>query len=151
VPSAAKRAFKLIVKIFAGLVGILILALGVLLWRLASSPIELDYLTSKVQQVASTLPGGFSLKLKGVELFWNRADRMIDLRAVDVTLIEPSGSSIVTSPEVDISLSVRALMSGVIAMVHFESAGSRTRRSQTSLQGLRPANRTISRKLSAII
>ena len=119
-PPAAKSALKLIAKIFAGLVGILILALGVLLWRLASSPIELDYLTSKVQQVASTLPGGFSLKLKGVELFWNRADRMIDLRAVDVTLIEPSGSSIVTSPEVDISLSVRALMSGVIALSSFD-------------------------------
>jgi len=120
VPPAAKRALKLIVKIFAGLAGILILALGILLWRLASSPIELEYLTSKVQEVASTLPGGFSLKLKGIELFLNRTDRMIDLRAVDVTLIEPSGASIVTSPEVEISLSIRALMSGVIALSSFD-------------------------------
>ena len=119
-PPAAKRALKLIVKIFAGLAGILILALGVLLWRLTSSPIELEFISSEVQKMASDLPGGFKLKQKGIELFWNRDTSMIDLRAVDVTLFEPSGSPIVSSPEVDISLSVRALMSRVIALSSFE-------------------------------
>ena len=91
--------------------------------------------------MVSEIPGGLSLELKSIELFWNRDDSMIDLRAVDVTLFESSGSSIMSSPEVYISLSVSALMSRVIALSSFELKDV-----QMHLQRARQGPATVSRQ-----
>ena len=96
------------------------IALLLLLWRLSSSPIQLNQLVPKIEQTASDLPGGLSVKLKSIGLFWNRADRQIDLRALNVELVESSGTSLVNAPEVNISLSVFALMRGVVALSSVE-------------------------------
>ncbi|MGB5486421.1 MAG: DUF3971 domain-containing protein, partial [Lysobacterales bacterium] len=66
------------------------------------------------------MPGGLSVKLESIGLFWNRSERQIDLRALDVKLLESSGSSLVSAPAVDISLSVFALMRGVVALSSIE-------------------------------
>ena len=119
----AKRAFKLLLKLTAGLLVILFISLLLLLWRLSSSPIQLNQFVPKIEQAASDLPGGLSVRLKGIGLYWNRDEKQIDLRASDVELVETSGTSLVKAPEVDISLSVFAMLHGVVALSSIELQG----------------------------
>lgn len=53
-------------------------------------------------------------------MFWNRAERQIDLRALDFELVESSGISLLKSPQVNVSLSVFALLHGVFALSSVE-------------------------------
>lgn len=69
------------------------------------------------------MPGGLSVKLKSIGLYWNRSEKQVDLRATGVDLVEASGASLVKAPEVDISLSVFALLHGVVALSSIELQG----------------------------
>ena len=119
----AKRAFKLFLKLTAGLLVIFFISLLLLLWRLSSSPIQLNQFVPKIEQAASNMPGGISVRLKSIGLYWNRSEKQIDLRASDVELVETSGTSLVKAPEVDISLSVFAMLHGVVALSSIELQG----------------------------
>jgi len=120
---AVQRVLKITLKSVAGLLAIVLIALLLLLWRLSSSPIQLNQFVPRIEQETANLPGGLSVKLKGIGLFLNRADRQIDLRALNVELIESSGTSLVTAPEVNISLSIFALVRGVVALSSVELQG----------------------------
>jgi uncharacterized protein YhdP len=120
VSPVVKKRLKLTLKVIAALLIVLLISFALLLWRLSSSPIELNQFVPRIEQAASDLPGGLGVRLKGINLFWNRAERKIDLKALDVELLESSGSSLVNSPEVNISLSVFALMRGVVALSSVE-------------------------------
>ncbi len=115
-----KKALKLTLKTVAALLIVLTVSLLLLLWRLSSSPIQLNQFVPRIEQAAADLPGGLSVRLKGIGLFWNRTEREIDLRALDVELVESTGSSLVSAPEVNISLSVFALLHGVVALSSIE-------------------------------
>lgn len=115
-----KKFFKLALKSLVGLSVIAVISLLLLLWRLSSSPIQLNQFVPRIEQVASDLPGGLSVKLESIGLFWNRSEKQIDLRALDVELLESSGTRLVSAPAVDISLSVFALMRGVVALSSIE-------------------------------
>ena len=93
---------------------------SLLLWRLSSGPIQLNQFVPGIEQAASDLPGGLSVRLEGIGLYWDRDEKQIDLRALNVELVESSGTSLVTAPEVDVSLSVFALMRGVVAVSSIE-------------------------------
>ncbi|MDX2428028.1 MAG: AsmA-like C-terminal domain-containing protein, partial [Xanthomonadales bacterium] len=103
-----------------GLSVVVVISLLLLLWRLSSSPIQLNQFVPRIEQAASDLPGGLSVKLESIGMFWNRSEKQIDLKALDVKLLESSGSSLVSAPAVDISLSVFALMRGVVALSSIE-------------------------------
>ena len=115
-----KKVSKLALKLIAGLLVILFISMLLLLWRLSSSPIQLSQFVPKIEQAASNMPGGLSVRLKSIELYWDRSEKQIDLRASDVELVETSGTSLVKAPEVDISLSVFAMLHGVVALSSIE-------------------------------
>jgi len=115
-----KKLFKLALKSLVGLSIVGVISLLLLLWRLSSSPIQLNQFVPRIEQAASDLPGGLSVKLESIGLFWNRSEKQIDLRALDVELLESSGTRLVSAPAVDISLSVFALMRGVVALSSIE-------------------------------
>ena len=115
-----KKLWKLTLKSVIGLIVIVLISLLLLLWRLSSSPIQLNQFVPGIEQAASDLPGGLSVRLEGIGLYWDRDEKQIDLRALNVELVESSGTSLVTAPEVDVSLSVFALMRGVVAVSSIE-------------------------------
>ena len=118
-----KKVFKLALKLTAGLLVILIISMLLLLWRLSSSPIQLNQFVPKIEQAAANMPGGLSVRLKSIGLYWDRSEKQIDLRATDVELVETSGTSLVKAPEVDVSLSVFAMLHGVVALSSIELQG----------------------------
>ncbi len=119
-PPIVKKVWKLTLKSLIALIVVVVISLLLLLWRLSSGPIRLNQFVPGIEQAASDLPGGLSVRLKAIGLFWDRDEKQIDLRALNVELVESSGTSLVTAPEVNVSLSVFALMRGVVALSSVE-------------------------------
>jgi hypothetical protein len=115
-----RKKIKLTFKILAGLLLIGLITLALILWRLSSHPLQLNTFIPEIEQQLADLPGGFSARLKGLDLFWNRKEYGLELKLVDVDLMGPAGTRVVNAPEIDVSLSVRALMSGVVALSSVE-------------------------------
>jgi len=120
VPKSKHKVFRLVLRSIFGLISIIVILTVLLLWRLSSSPLQLNTLTPSIQKILSDLPGGFQIELEGIELFWNRQDKDIQLRATSVALSDHGGVPIVTTPAVDISISVPALIHRVIALSAIE-------------------------------
>ena len=114
------KIFKLLIRSAVGLFGLLIVLSLLFLWRLSSSPIPLNRLSPSIQKAVSNLPGEFQIGFEGIEIFWDRQDNEIQLRATNVALAGNSGIQIVFAPAINISLSATAMMSRVIAVSAFE-------------------------------
>ena len=108
-----------------GLLGLLVITSVLLLWRLSVSPIQLNKLTPSIQRVVSDLPGNFAIQIEGIELVWDKQDNALRLRTTHVALITNHGVKIVEAPAVNISISISALMSRVIALSALEIKGVR--------------------------
>ena len=119
-PKSKHQVSKLVLRSIFGLISIIVILTVLLLWRLSSSPLQLNTLTPSIQKIVSNLPGDFHIGFESIELFWNRKDKDIQLRATSVALSDHSGVPIVTTPAVDISISVPALMHRVIALSAIE-------------------------------
>ncbi len=122
-PNSKRQVYKKVVRAVLGLIGLIVILSALLLWRLSSSPIQLNRLTPSIQKVVSNLPGGFQITLEGIELFWNRQDKDLQLRATNVVLAGRSSVPIVAAPAINISISISALMSRVIALSAIELRG----------------------------
>ena len=106
-----------------GLLGLLVITSVLLLWRLSASPIQLNKLTPSIQRVVSGLPGNFAIRIEGIELIWDKQENTLQMRATQVGLIANNGVRIVEAPVVNISISISALMSRVIALSAIEIKG----------------------------
>ncbi|MDH4020339.1 MAG: DUF3971 domain-containing protein [Xanthomonadales bacterium] len=115
-----RKIWKLTFWSVTGLLVVLLISFSLLFWRLSSSPIQLNQFVPGIEQAASDLPGGFGIRLEGLGLFWDRNEKQIDLKALNVELVESTGSTLLNTPEVNVSLSVFALVRGVVALSSVE-------------------------------
>lgn len=118
--SQGKKILKHSLRAVLGLISLLLIASVMLLWRLKSGPIELTPLTPTIQSVVSGLPGNFEVRIKGIELAWDRQLGDLQLYATGVTLRTNEDFNIFTAPAVKISLSVAALTKRIIALSAIE-------------------------------
>ena len=113
----------MLIRAVLGLIGVLVISSALLLWRLSTGPIQFDMLTPSIQKTVAGLPGSFDVQLEGIELFWDRQEKEVQLRATNVSLADHNGVSIAAAPAVNISISVAALMSRVVALSAIELRG----------------------------
>jgi hypothetical protein len=118
-----KKILKYIFRAVLGLLSLLLIISALLLWRLSSGPIQLNKLTPTIQRVVSNLPGNSSIRIKGIELVWDRQMDDLRLQATQVALLTSDKVNIVTAPVVNISLSIAALAKRVIAFSAIEVKG----------------------------
>ena len=111
-----QKILKYIFRAVLGLLSLLLIISALLLWRLSSGPIQLNKLTPTIQRVVSNLPGNFAVRIKGIELVWDRQADTLQMRATQVDLLTNKNVNIVTAPVVNISLSVAALIKRIIAL-----------------------------------
>ena len=105
------------------LLGLLLISSAALFWALSSGPIQLSKLTPSIQRAVASLPGDYAVQLKGCELVWDKQVNVLQLRATQVALLDHSRATIVAAPTVNISISIAALMSRVIALSTIELKG----------------------------
>lgn len=95
----------------AGLAILLVLAA----WRLSSGPISLAFLSPYIEKALSAEDGSFGVRLDDTILTWAGWQRTLDVRVLNVRAVGPGGAAVAVIPELSLSLSVKALLKGMVA------------------------------------
>src|SRR5215470_2882771 len=105
----------LLLESTAALLTGLALAAGVLVWRISSGPISLDFMTPWVQQALSDPEHGILVSIEHTLLSHEPGGATVNLVAQGVHLRHSEGGAEVVLPRVALDLSVRAGLSGSLA------------------------------------
>jgi uncharacterized protein YhdP len=103
------------------------LALVVLLGRLSTGPVALDWLQPRIERALAPDDGKVAVRAERVELRLNQERRSLELVGVDVRYIadptsDPASRPFLTFPEVEITLSVEAFLKhGMIAASYIKA------------------------------
>ena len=94
-------------------------ALAAIAWRLSQGPVDVAWLTSRLEEAANADGGPTRLAIGSVALTWEGfrlgVDRPLDLRMTNVTVTDQSGRRRADIPQVEVSLSLYELLFGRVA------------------------------------
>lgn len=109
------------------LLGVVLLTMAA--WRLAQGPVDLDFLTGRVESALNTEGAPTQIKVGGILLAWEGfhkgLDRPLDLRLRDVTVVDATGRRRLEVPRAIATLSVAALLIGRVVPRAVELDGVR--------------------------
>src|SRR3974390_1887832 len=104
----------LVFRYTAALLAGLMIAGAVLVWRITTGPISLDFATPWVQQALSDPAHGISVSIEHTVLSHEPGGATVELTAQGVHLRRTDGSAEVVLPRVALDLSVRAALTGTL-------------------------------------
>ena len=120
-----------LLRVMLALVLVAAVAGGALAWRLAQGPLEIGWLTRRLEAAVNTNGAPPVLVIASAALAWEGftygVDRPLDIRLTGVALLDPSGARIAEVPRAEISLSAGWLMLGRIVPRALELDGVRLR------------------------
>ncbi len=120
-----KRSAKIGLEILLGVVATAAVVVGLLIWRLSSGPVTLDFLTPYLEAGFSDPDRGVNVRVTNTVLSWDKADGDLDLRALDVNVRDQEGRPILSLPDVEVGFSLTALLSGTLAPTRVAVVGAR--------------------------
>src|SRR5690606_7748865 len=98
--------------------------LGVLFWRISGEePLRVAFLTPYLEQALTSADGEFHVEIDDTVLTWAGWERTLDLRARGVRAIGENGVPIASVPQLSLTLSLRALLRGIVAPTSIEVFG----------------------------
>ncbi len=83
---------------------------GVLVFQLSRGPISLSFLTPLIEEALNSTSQETRVRLHDMVLTWESEDRVLDIRATGLRLLDGDGRVRATVPEMTITLSARALL-----------------------------------------
>jgi uncharacterized protein YhdP len=108
-----------LLRLLAVLVTALTVAISLLAWRIASGPLALDWLTPYIARALSG-EGPVRVAVGGTELRLSDDVGLVELVVLDVRATE-DGELLAVLPEVEVGLSLRALLHGMIAVARLDA------------------------------
>ncbi|MEX2454824.1 MAG: DUF3971 domain-containing protein, partial [Rhodospirillaceae bacterium] len=122
----ARTTRTLVEIVAASALGIMLLAGGAA-WRLAQGPIPLDFLTAHIERTLNSHGAPFRVTLERTNLAWAGWERALDLRVVGVDATGEDGKIVARVPEMSVSLSLGALLRGIVAPRNLDLIGAGAR------------------------
>ena len=116
---------RITIEVVAGVLAVLVLLVLVALWRLSTGPVQLDFLTPRIEKALSDPEAGLSVRIGSTVLTWGGRRRSIDIHTRNVRIRDREGLAVAALPELAIRLSLRALIQGTIAPIIIEVVGAR--------------------------
>lgn len=120
-----KRSAKICLEVALGLVAALAIVAGLLIWRLSDGPVSIAFLTPYLEASFSDSDAGVNVGVTDTVLTWDRLEGDLDLRALNVTVRDQQGRLILSLPDVEVGVSLAALLSGTLAPTRVEVVGAR--------------------------
>jgi uncharacterized protein YhdP len=110
-----------LLRLLAVLVTALTVAIALFAWRIASGPLALDWLTPYIAEALGDKKEGTRVTVGATELRLSDDIGLVELVLVDVRARGKDGALLAELPEVEVSLSLRALLRGMIAVARLEA------------------------------
>ena len=120
-----KRSAKICLEVLLGGIATVAVIVGLLVWRLSSGPVTLDFLTPYLETAFSDPDTGVNVRVTNTVLTWDRREGDLDLQALDVTVRNQDGRPILSLPNVEAGFSLTAMLSGTLAPTRIELVGAR--------------------------
>ncbi|KJS37887.1 MAG: hypothetical protein VR74_07245 [Hyphomonas sp. BRH_c22] len=112
-----QTASMLILEILGGLILLVLVAAGLLAFRLASGPLELGVFRDDVERALTDARSGRSVKIGEVFLEWSQDDRRVLINAKNVQLFDDAGSLSAEAETADITLAGSSLVFGKVEII----------------------------------
>ncbi|RDD60887.1 DUF3971 domain-containing protein [Ferruginivarius sediminum] len=119
-----RRSTKIALEAIVGVAALATIVTGVLFWRLSQGPVELDFLTPRLQAALSDAEEGVSVELGGTVLAWEGWPETVALRVTDVA-VRSDTETLARVPALDLKLSFPALVAGTLAPTEIVARGAR--------------------------
>jgi hypothetical protein len=119
----------------ATLIGLVLLA-AVAAWRLSQGPLSLTFLTPFLEEALNAGKAPVTIRLSDTILTWSGWERTLEIRTLGARALAGDGWVVATVPEISLSLSVRALLQGVVAPTRLELIRPRVRLVRTRAGGI---------------
>jgi hypothetical protein len=119
------RSAKILTEVIIGVIAVAALLTGLAVWRLSAGPLPVDFLTPYLENSFADNEKGLSLDIEDTVLTWGEGTRTLDLRVRNAQILNPDGSSLAALPEVSVSLSLTALLRGMIAATEIDVIDAR--------------------------
>ncbi|MBM3507330.1 MAG: hypothetical protein FJX64_06335 [Alphaproteobacteria bacterium] len=110
-----KRARTFLVRLLAALTAGFIVVPAGAMWLVSTGPVSLGFLTPYFAEALNRSAAGYQVVFADTVLAWGGWHRTLDLRVVDVRVLDPTDVVIAQAPEISITLSARALLQGIVA------------------------------------
>jgi hypothetical protein len=114
------RVGRAMLRLVAGALVVLAAFSALLIWRTAEEPLSVGFLLPVLKPYLAVLPPELSLEIEDIVIAWDGPDRSIDLRVTEVAIRARDGPVLVRFPAVDVGISARALVHGVVALTAVE-------------------------------
>jgi len=93
----------------------LLIAIPLLVWRLSSGPIALDFMTPYIEAALGGGDGAIRVKLEGTVLGLGETRHLLEIRALGVQIFTSGETPIATVPQLALTINGRALLRGELA------------------------------------
>ena len=118
---------RIVLEVCAAALLVCMLLIGALFWRLDAGPIDLPFLTPYLEAALNPDDSTTTVRVSDTVLTWVEGRRTIDIRALGIDIVDGGGGSRAQVPALSISLSVRALLRGLVAPSRIDVIGARLR------------------------
>ena len=120
-----RRGCVVLLEMMVLLCVICVVMAGALLWRLTSAPVELGFMTPYLERALESDWSGTRAQIGTTLLTWDDRSEFVELSAQDVQILDLSGEVAFALPEIEVKLSLRALLRGLVAPTEIEVKGAR--------------------------
>lgn len=110
-----KRSSKILLEIVAASVTAILVVGGLLLARLNSGPLSLDFMNSYLSGALSLPEQNITVSIEDTTLYWDQKFDTIGLRALNAKVLNAEHIEVANFPELNIGLSIKGLLFGHIA------------------------------------
>ncbi len=115
-----RRATKITIEIVAVTLTGIVVAVGILGWRLSTGPMSVDYFSPYVERALTPGNGEYRVKIGATVAEWGGWKRPVVVHVRDIQVMRKDGQPVARVPETIIRFSVQALLRGVIAPTSLE-------------------------------
>lgn len=141
----ARRITKILLRSLLVAGGLVVVAGALAFWRLASGPVRLDFLTPYMEAAFPASPAGDRLDVGDTVLAWDADSREVVLRVRNLRIVDPQGTAQATLGAADVTLSLKALLRGILAVKTIEIDAARlelvrTAEGELHVAGMRQAD-----------
>lgn len=117
------RTLRHAIEVIAGLLALVIIACGILIWRLSEGAVSLGILSPVIETALNAAIEDFSIEIDDAVLRWSESDRSLHIRVLGVDFNDAQGTLIGNVPEVEVDLDIASLVRGQISPSRIELFG----------------------------
>jgi hypothetical protein len=116
-----RRSLRFGLEIVGTLVAGLVILVGFAAYRFSEGrPFHLAFLVPYIERALAPADSAFHVKLDDLVIAWTGGQRLVGLRATHVRAVTGDGHVLASVPQIGLSLSLRALLRGLIAPTEVE-------------------------------